>query len=108
LYGIGALVLGSSLRHYCGGILRVCLLERKLKTEENVKDLELVFDKVVIVDPIIAEGIYRRGKRFDTLYRDWIHHSFTRLHCLRIGSLLGLEKIIILDADTLVLRLGKK
>jgi len=50
----------------------------------------------------MGKGFHKPYKRFQDMYQ-WTDLSFTRLQLLRVGSELGFTKIIIFDADTLVL-----
>lgn len=59
----GALVLGSSLRYHSPGFLRICLVSPDLKTDKNINDLKLIFDYVIIIDLIYAEGKHLKWKR---------------------------------------------
>eukprot|EP00918_Siedleckia_nematoides_P060066 GHVU01131032.1.p1 GENE.GHVU01131032.1~~GHVU01131032.1.p1 ORF type:complete len:178 (+),score=15.52 GHVU01131032.1:817-1350(+) len=49
---------------------------------------------------ILAHDIHAEYKRFNKFY-EWTDAAFTKLHVLRLGALLGFDKVMLLDADTL-------
>lgn len=79
----------------------MCLVSEELADEATCNDLRSVFNYVVIVDSIVAEGKHKRWNRFEDMYSQWIDMCFTQLHCLRIGELLGLTRILLIDADVI-------
>lgn len=75
----------------------VCLVSPSTVGHASLKALEKVFDVVVGVEQIITES----WGNLDLLGRRDLAASLTKLHAFR---LVQYEKIIFLDADTLVLR----
>ncbi|GAA5880750.1 hypothetical protein JCM16303_004337 [Sporobolomyces ruberrimus] len=75
----------------------VCLVSPSTVGHSSLKALEKVFDAVVGVEQIITQS----WGNLDLLGRRDLAASLTKLHAFRLSQY---EKIIFLDADTLVLR----
>lgn len=111
-------MLASSLKFHSPNVLRVCLLSPDLDSPRIKEDLEALYDHVIVVDLIYAEA--RNDKwlrykfllcvhvfmfnRFQEMYESWSNYCFTKLQCLKLEEHIpGLQKILFMDADTLVL-----
>ncbi|GAA6004865.1 hypothetical protein JCM11491_002259 [Sporobolomyces phaffii] len=75
----------------------VCLVSPATVGHSSIKALEKVFDSIVGVEQIITQS----WSNLDLLGRRDLAASLTKLHAFRLDQY---EKIIFLDADTLVLR----
>ncbi|CEM07809.1 unnamed protein product [Vitrella brassicaformis CCMP3155] len=62
--------------------------------------LRAVWDEVREVSLICAEAVKKSyGEAKEAMYRPWLHAAFTKLHALNLTQF---DKIMLLDADTLV------
>ncbi|GAA5892860.1 uncharacterized protein JCM6883_007496 [Sporobolomyces salmoneus] len=75
----------------------VCLVSPATVGHSSIKALEKVFDSIVGVEQIITES----WGNLDLLGRRDLAASLTKLHAFRLTQY---EKVVFLDADTLVLR----
>lgn len=103
-----ALVLGSSLRTHSPGIPRVLLLDKSLVSNDQdpklLTALRSVYTDVVLIRPFSIKTQHMKWTRFEAGYTPWIDYCFTRLYALNLKSILGLDKVLIMDVDTLVFR----
>ncbi|KAF4661094.1 hypothetical protein FOL47_006854 [Perkinsus chesapeaki] len=101
-YIAGALVMAYSVRKHCGtGTVpfhTVCIVDRAMP---GLEALHLAFDRVVPVDRIRAEPLGKRWKRYGAHYDDWIDSCLTKLHVFNLHEL-GYHKVVLVDADVLV------
>ena len=96
----GALVLAYALRRQETHADLICMITKEV-TEEGKKSLEVLYDKVIIIDAVYVPH-NARHQRQDRPF------LFTRFQALRLGKDGDLnqayEKIILLDADVLPLK----
>ncbi|EER05223.1 hypothetical protein Pmar_PMAR027864 [Perkinsus marinus ATCC 50983] len=101
-YIAGAMVMAHSVRRHCAKSAvpfhLVCIVDRSMA---DVEALRCVFDNVIQVDPILAEPMGKRWKRYGGHYDSWIDSCLTKLHVFNLYKL-GYQKVVFVDADVLV------
>jgi glycogenin len=95
-YGLGAQVLGYSLRETGTSHPLICLVTNHV-TSSSRERLESVFDRVVCVEELNSFD----QTRLSLLGRKDLGITFTKLH---VWNLLEYERVVFLDADCLVLK----
>ncbi|KAF4737675.1 hypothetical protein FOZ62_014230 [Perkinsus olseni] len=101
-YIAGAMVMACSVRKHCAGgsvpFHTVCIVDKNMTDTEA---LDCVFDRVVRVEPILAEPMGKRWKRYGAHYDSWIDACLTKLHVFNLYKM-GYQKVVLVDADVLV------
>jgi glycogenin len=95
-YGVGALVLGHSLKD-SKTTRKIVVMVTDRVTPLMQGRLKDVFDEVVVVDPIRSTS----AQNLNLLGRPDLYWTFTKLHA---WTLTRYSKLVFLDADTLILR----
>jgi hypothetical protein len=96
----GALVQAHALREQETPAQLVCLVTPEV-SREGCRALGLVFDRVLVIGPIVCPESRDQG-------RQHVSHVMSRINVLRLGPDgdlgCGFEKVVLLDADVLPIR----
>ncbi len=101
-YACGAAVVAQSLRAVATQYPIWCMVSDGISAE-CVDFLRRQFDNVVHVPLISHEVVPMRSTKQREIYGGWIHHSFTKWNILN-PAIFPVNKVILLDADMLVLQ----
>ena len=96
-YAPGVLVSAYSVKRNNPKADIVCMVTKDV-TKNTIKQLKIVFDKVITVPYLTYNSRELITKRQESKYRKWINQSYTKWNSINLTKY---KKIFFLDADTI-------